>query len=275
MSSTGEAGLANLAIAIFASSLLGLGALFIIHKMIDGEFPVGPGLVALGVDVMLIAFAVMAKSAVIPCTIFVVALASMGLFPFAADQLEKADIRRIDTDQLVKAYNAYATRPDNISAVFEISRMLYAHGMKANAIGIASAAMNSLSLKADPISNRSLRDAFRSEEQTLKQWNREAASNPKSMRPVSCQRCGHVNPLECVICEKCQAPYLMEAANKMTNRPMIYGRLLLSFAVISGVIVGAASIGLLVSGILSAALVVVVLVVAGLFLKKLFLPPAF
>src|SRR5579862_8640819 len=190
MSGTGEAGLANLAVAIFASCLLGLGALMIIHKMIDGEFPLVPGLVALGVDVMMIAFAVIAKSAVIPGTIFVVALASMGLFPFAADQLEKADLRRIDTDKLVKAYNAYALRPDNISAVFEVSRMLYAHGMKANAIGIASAALNSLSSKSDPISNRSLRDAFRSEEQTLKTWNREAAQNPAIMRPVPCPACG-------------------------------------------------------------------------------------
>lgn len=267
-------GLANLAVALAAGCILGLMALLIIHKMIDGEFPIAPGLAALVVDFVLIALSVISSSALIPGTVFVVALASMCLFPFAADQLDKADIRALDTDRLIRAYNAYAVRPDNISAVFEVAKMLYSHGMKGNAIGLATAALNSLSLKADPVSNRSLRDVFRTEEQLLKNWNREAMRNPAILRPVPCKACGYANPLECLTCQQCGAPYLLEAAGKMTNKKMLYGRLLLSFAVLAGVIVTAAEVGVAVSGAAGAVLLFLIILGAGGLLYKVFKGPS-
>lgn len=266
-------GLASLAIAIFASCVLGVAALLIIYKMIDEEFPFLQGIVALLIDFLMIAMAIIAKSPVVPGTIFVVALASMALFPYAADQLERADLRQFGTERLIKAYNAYVDRPDNISAVFEVARGLWEHGMKGNAIGIATAALNSLSKTSDSLSNRSMRDMFRNEEYMLKNWNREAARDPSIMRPVPCPKCGHISPLEYLVCEKCQTPYLLHTADKMTVRHKVYGRLLLTFAVVSGVIVGAAAIGMMFSGFVAFLALVAVLTGAGFAIQRLFKPP--
>jgi hypothetical protein len=266
-------GLAQLGIAIVAGVLLGIAALLIIYKMIDGEFPFLQGMVALFVDLMLILMAVSASSAVVPGVIFVVVLAGMSLFPYAADELEKAELREFDTERLVRAYEAFAQRPDNVSAVFEVARRLYSHGIKGNAIGIASAALNTLSKKQDSVSNRSYRDMFRSEEQTLKTWNREAAKHPNIMKPVPCPRCGHLNPLEYIWCEKCQAPYLIETAENMHLRPKVYGKLLLTFAVLAAVIVLSAALGVMVSGLLCVVLLVLVLAGAGYAIHRLFKPP--
>jgi len=265
-----EGGLATLAIAIFAGCLLGIAALMIIHKMIDGDFPFAPGMVALIVDFLLVAAAVKSQSPAIPGTIFVVALASMGLFPFAAHQLEQADLRQFQTERMIKAYNAFAAKPDNMSAVFEISKILYEHGLKANAIGLATAALNSLSQRTDSVSNRSLRDIYRAEEQMLKSWNREAAKRPIIMRPVACPKCGHVNPVEYLICAGCGAPYLLEIARGMTNMPMVYGRLLITFALLSAVIVAAAAIGVMVSGMLALILLIAIVAGAGVVIHKMF-----
>ncbi len=72
-------GLASLAIAIFASVVMGIAALLIIYKMVDGEFPFLQGMVALIIVFLMIALAVIAKSPVVPGTIFVVALTSMAV----------------------------------------------------------------------------------------------------------------------------------------------------------------------------------------------------
>ena len=245
----------------------------IVYKMVDGDIPFLSGAVSLVLIMFMLALAISSPSPLLTALIFVISLAGMSLFPFAANQLEVAELRKFDTERLVMAYNAYTERPDNISAVFEISRRLYAHGMKANAIGLAGAALNTLSKNLDPVSNKSFRDAFRSEEQTLKTWHREAHAHPEIMKPVPCPNCGHINPLETLICEKCKRPYLLDAAHRMHIKPLIYGRLVLAFATLAGVIVGSAAVGVLFSGLLAFLMLLLLLTSAGLFIHWLFRAP--
>ena len=181
-------GIAGLGVALAAAVVLGIGGILIIHKMIDGEMPFLGGCVAIVVILLMLSVAITTPIPIITGLIFVVALAGMALFPYAANQVELAEIRAFDTERLIKVYNAYVERPDNIAAVFEISRLLYAHGLRANAIGLATAALNTLSLRVDPVSNKTFRDSFRNEEYMLKNWSREAAKTPGGPKPAACPK---------------------------------------------------------------------------------------
>jgi len=266
-------GLPALAVTIACSVVLGIAVLLIIYKMIDGDLPMIPGIGGLCAILFLLGMCAKPVSDVIPGVILVVTLTCMVLFPFAAEELEKAALRALDTERLIKVYNTYVDRPDNISAVFEISQSLYKHGMRGHAIALATSAMNTLSERVDPVQNRSFRDTFRREEYMIKNWAREAEKDPKGNRPIACPKCGNVNPLGTLICEKCQRPYLLDIAHNMNIRPRIYGRLMIAFAALAGTIVLGASVGTMFSGAIQ--LIVILLTLAGVggLIYWLFKPP--
>jgi hypothetical protein len=185
----------------------------------------------------------------IPGVILVVVLTLMVLTPFAIEQVDKVELRAMHTERLIRAYNALVERPDNVAATFEICRGLYTHGMKGNAIAIASMTMEKLSRHVDPVQNRSLRDRFREEEFMVKKWTRETAKTPNELRAIPCPGCGHMNPMNLLVCEKCGRPYLLDIAHKMNHKPRVYGRIVVAFAAIASLIVLCAAIGLVFQGI--------------------------
>jgi hypothetical protein len=245
---TGAEGLAGLGLAIVASVVLGIAVLLLVYKMIDGELPAAAGLGTVIAIFFLLYQCVHPIHPVMPAVVLVVALCCMATFPYAADQLEKSELRQLHTEKLIRTYDAFVARPDNFSALFEIARGLYKHGMKANAIAITTATLNGLNTQLDPIHNRSVRDQFREEEFTLKRWVREAQANPKGELPVICA-CGVKNPPEKIVCHSCGRPYVIDAAHNMNLRPRILARLVLAFGLVAALIVGAAAIGLYFSGI--------------------------
>jgi len=222
----------------------------VMYKMVDGDLPVVAGLPTMVVILFLLAMSVKPVHPAIPLIILVVALTFMGVAPFAGEQLERSELRALETDRLIHAYDAYVERPDNWAAVFEIADRLYAHGMRANAIAISSAAMNGISQKVDPVRNVSARDYFRKEDYLLKKWLRENP-NLELLKVPACPECGTINSPERLVCEKCGRPYLIDIAYKMNIKPRVYGKLVLAFAAVACLIVVAAAIGLNFSGVVA------------------------
>lgn len=266
-------GIAGLLIAVASSVILGIAFLLIIYKLIDGDFPLIPGLAVAFVVVFMLLMCVKPIHPVIPAIILVVTLTIMTLFPYAATQLETAELRAIDTAQLEKSYAALKARPDNVAAIFEVARSLYVHGMKGHAIGLASKTLQALSGSVDPVSNRSLRDQFRSEEYAMKRWMKEVAADPASGRPIACPHCGFLNPVDEIVCRKCNEAYVLTLARSLDVRKRFIGRLLLAAAAIAGLIVVASTIGLYLGGIAFFASMVAAVAGTGIFIHVLFRPP--
>lgn len=241
-------GIAELGLAIFAGLMLGFAMLIVIHKMIDQEIEVGPGLGAIVLLLFLMAMCVKPTHPAVPAVIFVVTLTCMALIPFAMNEVAEAEVRRMGTERLIRAYDNLVQRPDNVSLVFEIASRLHDHGMVGNAIAISNATLQKLSTSMDPVHNRSQRDLFRNEEQEMRKWSREAAVNPKLMKPIPCPNCGRQNEMDALICVGCGRPYLIDIAHKMNIRPRIQGKIIFAFGAIASLIVFAAQIGLYFSG---------------------------
>lgn len=261
--------------AVIASVVLGIAFLLTLYKTIDGDFPVGPGIATLCVIVFLELNCVKPVHPVIPGLILLVVVLVMAMFPYAATQLEAAETRALETEQLEKAYSALVARPDNVPALFEVARRLHAHGLKGHAVGLATKTLQALDQSADPVSNRSLRHQFRNEEYAMKRWIKEIAQDPRSGRPVACPHCGHVNSLDVIVCEKCKEAYVLTLARSLDVRSRFIGRLLLAAAAVAGVIVGGAAIGLYFQGTTAILAFVAALTTAGVFISALFRPPKF
>jgi hypothetical protein len=246
-----------------ASVVLGIAMLLIIYKMVDTELPLLPGMVALVLVLALLALTISTPSGFLQGTIFVVSLAGLASFSFLAEQFEVAELRKFETEKLIEIYNKYLDRPDNISAIFEMSKRLHKQGLKGSAIALTAGALDSLSKNLDPVSNKSFRDTFRNEEYMLKNWQRAAAQDPKIMRRLACPRCKTVNELANFYCSKCGRPYVLDIAYDQNVKPKIYGRLLLSFAMLAAVIVGSAFIGVTFSGPAAVVMLILLLGVVG------------
>lgn len=264
---------AGLAVALAAGLLIGVAFLLIVYKLIDGELPFITGIVGLFVLIFLLYSAVSPPHPAIPGVVFVVVLTCLALFPFAAEQIGKAELRMMETERLIRVYNAYVQKPDNVAAVFEISARLYQHGMKGSAIALASKTLQVLSQQVDPVQNRSLRDLFGREEALVNKWKRETAATPDQLKPIPCPNCNTVNPPEELICRGCMRPYLLDVAAKMNLRPRIFGKLVFSFALIAASIVGAAVLGLHFAGVWLFVALFVALSITGAIVGWLFRAP--
>ncbi len=144
--------------------------------------------------------------------------------------------------------------------------------MKGNAIGIASAALNSLSKTSDSLSNRSMRDMFRSEESCSKTGIGKLRGIRRSCVRFRVQSAGTSIRWNISFAKNARRPIYANhrtsggpAQSVWTVTPDLYFH--------SGIIVGAAAIGMIFSGFVAFLMLVAVLVGAGFAIKKLFSPP--
>jgi hypothetical protein len=165
-------------------------------------------------------------------------LTLMAFFPYAAHQMERLENREIDVEGLEKAFKVAIERPDNIAVRFQIARIVYGLGLPGHAIAISETTLQALSSQWDDVANRSLRDVFRAEEMTTKQWRRELR-DPEAFRPITCPHCRHSNPPGTLACEGCKAPYLLELARGLDVRSRFVGKLVVGWAGVAAFLVGA------------------------------------
>jgi hypothetical protein len=266
-------GIAGLLVTVISSVVMGIAFLLCLYKTIDGDIPLIPGMIAMGVSIGLLLMSVKPINPIIPAVILVTVLTVMALFPYASTQLEEAELRSVDTERLEKAYASLQARPDNISSIFEVARRLHAHGMTGHAIGLSKKTLDALSGQVDQVSNRSFRDQFRSEEYEMKRWMKLAVANPKIARPVACPHCGTVNSLDLIVCAKCNEAYVITLARSLDIRPRFIGKLVMAAAAVAALIVGAAAIGATLGGMALYVSFIGAIAGTGLFIHWLFRTP--
>lgn len=265
----------GLMISVAAGVVLGIATLMIVYKMIDGDIPLWAGLGSMIGIVGVLLLTVRPPHPAIPGVVLVVALTLMAFFPFALNQLNKADLRSYDISRLEKAYASLAQRPDNFSAKLEIAKALEAQGLVHHAIAIATATLDTIPSERDTVTNRSLRDQFKDEDYRVKQWMRAAdKALPLYTEHLRCQKCDHMNPLEAAICEKCGHPFLLDIARRGDNRSKVVGKLVLAWGLLALYLVGAASIGVSFSGAVGAVVLFASLAGLGGILAWLFRRPS-
>ncbi|MBC8064449.1 MAG: hypothetical protein H7Y17_06445, partial [Chlorobia bacterium] len=258
-----EAMVGGLLIAIISGVVLGIAALLVVYKMIDGDIPVSMGMGGLVSIVGVILLTVKPPHPAIPAIVLVVALTLMAFFPFMLNQLDKADLNSFDVDRLGRSFESLAQRPDNFASRLEVAKALHSQGMVHQAIAIASAALDTIPHEKSDVSNRSIRDQFRDEDYKVKQWMRQAGKVPLFADHMHCRACNHDNPLTAIVCENCGNTHLLDAARRGDNKTKVIGKLVLSWGLLALFLVGSASAGLSLPGAAGIAVILAFLVAIG------------
>jgi len=266
---TPDEAIGGLLISIAAGVVLGVAALLIIYKMVDGDLPFGPGIIAVCMDFVAVALAIHPPHPVVPGVILVCALALMAFFPFAEQKLEEFELRSIDADRLARTFEAIRVRPDNYAAIFELAKQLHGLGFPSHATQLAGAALATLSNEKDEVKNRSLRDLFHNEERLLRKWEQ----GPQNMQAVKCPGCGAYNRPTDLFCTSCKRPYLLDIVQAQEIKPRIWAKLVVAFAAIALLIPGAAAIAMNLKGALQAGTFTLGFAIVGALIYWLFQPP--
>jgi ribosomal protein L40E len=264
----------GLLIAVCAGVVLGIAALLIVYKMIDGDVPVSMGLGSLVGLLGVLLLTVRPPHPAIPAVVLIVAITLMAFFPFMLNQLDKADLNSFDVERLENSYRSLAQRPDNFASKLEVAKALHSQGMVHHAIAIANATLDTISSERDAVTQRSLRDQFREEDAKVKMWMRQAGNIPLMADHMICRGCNHENPLSAIVCEKCGNPYLLDAAKRGDNKTKVIGKLVLAWGLLALFLVGSASAGLSMPGILGYAVILAFLVGIGLLFSWMFRRPS-
>lgn len=253
--------------------VLGIAALLIMYKTVDGDIPAGPGIASIGFLLLLVIISVRPPHPYLPGIVLVVAITLMVGFPYAAEELTKHEMRIIDTGQLDRAFQTFAARPDNVVARLQIAKGLHMMGYRNHAVAVAQDTLRGISSDLDPVLNRSQRDLYREEDNLLTKWIREAQAKPSQDGPLECVGCKFINPMGTLACQKCGRLYLLDHARKVNLRQRIYGKLLLTWTLIAALIVTASWIGLYLGGILMVFSIIFLVGGVGGALYWLFRPP--
>jgi hypothetical protein len=253
--------------------VISVTVLAIVLKMVSGDFPAMPGLGAIVVLIGVMFFCVNPPHPVVPGVALVVVIGMVVSFPFLEKQLELREQRSYDLGRLERAFAALAQKEDNPSAAFDAARWLWQQGFRQDAMAIAEATLAKLDTRRDEIRNTSMREMFRTEESMLRLWKRE----PMIVEPASartCSACKKVNEAGALKCAGCQRWYLLDKARLASFKDKVMVRLIVSYAVICGMIVGGAAIGMAVDGVLRWVAVGVAVLIVGGFLAWLLKPPS-
>ncbi len=262
-------GLAGLMLTLGSGLVFALAIVLLLHKMIDGELPFLPGIAAIFLCVGALGLAVKAPNQIISGVVLVVAVTLMAFLPFAAEHLERVELRAIHVGRMAKAYAAVGARPDNYAANFELAQLLYAAGFQGQAIALSSSTLEGLSSQKDEVRNRSMRDIFYKEDILLKRWNAQAASR----KGYACPSCGKANEIGTLFCAGCSRPYLLDIVSGEDLKPRVWGKLVLGFGILVLALPGAVALALSFEGALRIGMFVGAFVVCGLVLGWLFRPP--
>ncbi len=263
----------GLMIAVASGLVMSIAALLIMYKTIDGDIPAWMGLGALAGVVGVLALTAKPPHPAIPGIVLVVAITLMAFFPFMLNQLDRADLNSFDVHRLERAFQALVVRPENFACKLEVAKALHSQGFVHQAIAIATETLNTIPNEKDQVTNRSIRDQFRDEDYKVKQWMRAAGKTPLYAIHMRCGKCGHENPVNAIVCQKCAHPHLLDVAKKGDNRTKVIGKLVLSWGLLALLIVGSASVGLAMPGAVGYGLIALFIVAIGLLFAWMFRKP--
>jgi hypothetical protein len=269
LAQSGMVGPEGLLIAIVTSAVCFAWVLIIIHHMAEGEIGANFGLPAIGIAVALMPVAIMSGGNLVTVAVFVAMLAGLVLLPFAKSASDARIHRLTDTDELVRAYNAFGARPDNVGARFEIARIIKRYGMNAHAIAIADRAAASVSDSVDPTQNRSARDLFYKEIALSRRWREELDDAPPAGN-LKCPRCQAENPPGEIVCQNCKAPFLLDIVRNSNAGEKLTGRIVLGILTVALLIVSASYAGVTFKGGALYTSLICIIATAGIALGLIF-----
>lgn len=260
-------------ITIFALlPVFGFAAVKVIWWMVMGEMDFGPGLLAVVLILSGFVLACLTPNPWVQGGTVVGMISLLIMFRFAADYLDRHDLREINVDRIERSYEELAIRPDNFPAWFSLARSLYEQGYRGHGIALAEQTLARIPTERDAISNRSLRELFTSEEREVRGWRADSA-HPRYHRGVRCPRCRRENQPGTVNCLGCGEPYLLLLARGTRGKGKVYGRLVVGWAVIAVLIPFSAWSAVSLPGALAVVGVFGGLVVGGLVLWWVFRGP--
>lgn len=239
-------------------------------KMVDGEFGVGAGLLAIFGSFALLAVAAFANNQGVTIVVFVV-LATLGVtYPFARDQLSRIEHAKVDLHRLERAYEALCARPDNAAARFGLASALADHGLLGHAAVLSEQTFASLSDDIDPTTNQSMRGIFMNEQHEARKWRR--AAKPEDFRAVKCPKCGTFNEPGHVFCKSCATLHLLELARGGVSKAKVGQKLVVAWALLGLLVGGIAFVSEWLGGAARLVAVGAGVAVVGIVLAALFRP---
>lgn len=266
-------GAIGLIITLSSIGIFGFVAVTLVWWMLEGTITGGQGLAGLACCITAFAICIIAGSSLITGIVIIATISLVVTYPFASHKVAEIELSGFNIDLIDRAYQQLHERPDNIPAAFQLARSLYNFGFRGHAIAFSEQTFNNISTVVDPIKQTSLRSHFRNEEYELKNW-KLATQDQKFFRPLACPTCKRPNPPGTIVCQACQAPYLLEIARQRDPRPRAMGKLVLAWGLICLIIPIAAFIGFSVPGFLAPIGATLLAVSAiGLILWRLFKPP--
>lgn len=206
---------------------------YIVHEIIDGTISFPVGLTVLTFSIAVLVGGILIKDERITFVVLASFVTALPAFHFARMLFERQEHRLQDVDDLGRVYLAAVQRPDDIGTLFRVAGLLYKWRLSGPAIAIASFAASKISERADSTSSPSPRDFFRSELSQLEDWRRQS---PHAIEPVECLRCKHKNPPHILLCERCNAPFLLDHVRVKGAKANLVPKILFAWMLLTSVL---------------------------------------
>lgn len=206
---------------------VGIWIFMAINAMVMGEVEGHIGFFAIAAAFTMGFFASNPPTKEIGIGLFFVAMGSLIAFPFVRKASITGQLRQIDREVLQRHYDTYRLRP-NPGLEFRIAEVAWQSGHVDTALAMAHHAVSQMQPQHFPEEHRALR--------TWQQiTNKDASTLATQTHP--CPKCGSQILLRSVVCPNCRADVLLVEVGAQASTGGYLARVLLVFAVITGLMV--------------------------------------
>ncbi|MFZ4508642.1 MAG: hypothetical protein ACOYON_13185 [Fimbriimonas sp.] len=168
-----------------------------VHWMIMGEIEWTFGFLGIFLALMLGWTALNPPTPTMPVFTLAATVGTMIMFPFVRASLNRRELNSMEIEQVEKAYQSLALRPDNPLAAYKIAKMAYSKGFHGQALAVMETLIANLPKRHYPDEHR-----------TYVRWKQ--TTPPDLIRPLPCVECGVYNDPARLHCMACGSPVLLD-----------------------------------------------------------------
>lgn len=216
--------------------------------MIQGDVDGGFGILACFIAIVLGVLTTAPPAKGLSPYFFAAVVGTVVTYPVARRYLNRRELNQMDVDQVERAYETLRERPDNLSAMLRIARVLYERGHAEHAVALGERALQNVP-----------RDRFHDEHRELNKW-KMGTRDPALFGSVSCLRCRSSNAPGTVFCSRCRNPLMLDYVRGGWNSAGAGRKLIAVWMILMFALIGVP----LASRLPAAAAIVVVVVLVGL-----------
>ena len=211
------AGLVWVVIAFWIFSMIGW--------MVQGEVDGGFGILACSVALVLGVLTTAPPAKGLTPYLFSAAVGTVIAYPLVRRYLNRRALDQLDVERVERADDMLRQRPDNVSAMLRIARVLYERGLAEHAVAVGQRALQNAP-----------RSRFDEEYRELGRW-KLGTRDPALFGSVACLRCRAANAPGTVFCMRCRSPLMLDYVRGGWNsagagRKLIAVWILLMFALV-------------------------------------------